>query len=181
MSPHTKGRISLDPHSGVPVHEIATLADLDAAIIGADCAGAHHRAYLMRQFKAGRIALVDVQRSTSARYFKRFAGQCRRPALVVVGADDGLGDGPEAWRLAGRMLRWAKAVIIHGAGGAIREYELAVVVAQRHRRALLIECEGAALPAWEALARAAVHLDFVLLIPPLDGVHPLPSSRAVAH
>ena len=181
MSRYTTSRISLDPHSGVPVHEIDTLADLDAAIIGADCAGAHHRAYLFRQLRAGRIALIGVQRSTSARYFKQFAAQCRCPALVVVGADDGLHDGPEAWPLAARLIRWAKAIIIHGAGGAIREYEFAVITAQRHRRALLIECESGALPAWQSLAKAAVHPDFALVIPPLDGVHPLPSSRAVAH
>jgi hypothetical protein len=78
---------------------------------------------------------------------------------------------------------WAKVIIVHGAAGDIAHYEFTCVLAQRHRRVLLVECESAALPAWTALATAAHarHVELVLQIPPLGGVHPLPSSAAAPH
>ena len=100
-------RFFLDPHSGVPVYETNTLADLDDLIIETQRAGAPGRAHLLRQLKSGRITLLDLQRSSSATLFKKFAAQCgSHPALVLVGADDAVGDGPEAWPETGHDRRW---------------------------------------------------------------------------
>jgi hypothetical protein len=174
-------RVLLNP-SGVPVCEISSPADLDAMIIGADRIGAHHRAHLWRQQKAKRVVVMDVQRTTSARDFKRFAAPSRAyPTLVVVGADDGLHDGPEAWPIAPRLIRWSSVVILHGAAAAVSDYELAVVAAERHGRTLLVECESAALPAWKMLADAAPNVEFVWLFLPRDQAHPLQSPSTSAH
>jgi hypothetical protein len=178
-------RIFLDPHSGMPVYLIGTPADLDDAIIEAERAGAPGRAHLLRQFKSGRLVLLDVQRSTSARLFETFAAQCGAlPALAIVGADEALQDGPEEWPLTKRMVRWARAAILHAAGSDVGWYEIACVAAELYRRVLLVECTSAALPAWNAIAQAACgrrDLDYVLEILPMGGVHPLPTPAAPSH
>jgi hypothetical protein len=169
----------------MPVYSTDTLADLDECIIALERAGAPGRAHVVRQFKNGRLTLLDVQRSTSARVFKTFAAQCgTQPALVIIGADDGCYDGPEAWPLTARLFRWAEAVVLHGAGSNVDYYELVCVLAERHRRALLVECASSALPAWKAIARPAYDrhdVNVVLEVLPLGGVHPLPSPPAPAH
>jgi hypothetical protein len=164
--------------SGAIIQQINSSADLPGAIVFAEQVGAHHRAYLLRQRMAGRIGLYEVFRDTSARLFKRFASAAGPgPMLLVVGADDGLNDGPEAWPLAQRMIRWASAIVLHGTGAEIVHYEWAVQGAEVHRRALLIECASATLPAWEALILAATHRPAVMKITPRSGPHPIEAPR----
>jgi hypothetical protein len=172
-------RLSLTS-SGAVVQHVDSEADLPAAIAHAEQAGAFGRAYLMRQRLTGRIGLFEVFRDTSATTFKRFVAISHgQSAVVVVGADDGMSDGPEAWPLAHRMVRWANSIILHGAGPELIHYQLAVAGAVQHGSLLFIECESAALPAWESLILAARHRPVVLKIVPKGGQHPVSAPRVL--
>jgi hypothetical protein len=157
---------------------IENAADLAAAISINEQAGAIGQAYLMRALMAGRIAFFSLLPDSSSSSFKAFQRlTSRRPAVALVGDDDGFDRGPDGWRLAERALRWATAVLVHGAGAEIGHYEAAIVAAELVRRTLVIECSSATLDAWTALVRAAPHRPMVLVIVPRGGVHPLPMDK----
>jgi hypothetical protein len=176
MNAHTRPRLELSV-SGTLVQHLDHADQLPAAIALAEQIGAGHRAHLLRARRAGRIALYEVFRETSASTFKRLAAVTRRHAtLVVVGGDDGRHDGPEAWPLAIRMIRWARAVVLHGSGAEVWHYELAIEGAELHRTALLIECEAAALGAWQELIVAHSRDVALIKIVP-HGEHPVANER----
>ena len=75
-------------------------------------------------------------------------------------------------------MRWARAVIIHGAGAQLSHYELAIMKAERVHRVLFVECSKATLPDWLALVRSAPHQPATLVISPDgDGPHPFPVRK----
>ena len=84
----------------------------------------------------------------------------------------GAGDGPEAWPLARRLVRWARALILHGAGDELWHYEIANREAEVHSASLLVECEGNALDAWQRPILATPHRPKI--VP--RGPHPLSSK-----
>jgi hypothetical protein len=174
----TGPRLTLSP-SGTLIQHVTSSEELPAAIALAEQVGAPHRAHLLRARRDGRIALFEVFRETSAGTFKKFVALVRRqPALVVVGGDDGRGDGPSAWPIARRMFRWANVIILHGSGAECWHYELAIEGAELHRRALLVECEAAALDAWQALI-AAHSRDVALIKIVPAGPHPVVAERGL--
>jgi hypothetical protein len=161
---------------------INTPAELAQAIVLAEAQGAHGFAHLARALAAGRIAFQPLMTDVSASRVKAFARLTRhRPAVILIGDDDGLDRGPSGWRLAERALAWARAVLLHGAGAEIIHYEGAIMAAQLTGRCLIVECSSATLPAWETLAKAAPHRPRTLIIRPRGGVHPIPMARGAMH
>jgi hypothetical protein len=159
---------------GQPQLLIENLDDLAAAIVLNEQVGAIGQAYLMRALRAGRIAFQPLLPETSSSRFKAFArATSRRPAIVLIGDDDGFDRGPSGWRLTERALRWANSVLLHGAGAALVHYEMAIVAAEAGRRVLVIECGSATLDAWVTLVRAAAHQPATVVIIPRGGAHPL--------
>jgi hypothetical protein len=160
---------------GQPKLLIETLDDLAAAIVLNEQVGAIGQAHLMRALRAGRIAFQPLLPDTSSSRFKAFArATFRRPAIVLIGDDDGFDRGPQGWRLAERALRWADRVLLHGAGAELAHYEAAILAAEHRHRVLVIECSSATLDAWAALVRGAPHRPATMVIVPRGGVHPLP-------
>jgi hypothetical protein len=164
------------------VFHVESQADLARAIVLAEAQGALGFAHLGRALSAGRIAFQPLPTDISASRFKAFARLTRnRPSVVLIGDDAGFEEGPDGWRLAGRAIAWAKAVMIHAAGAEVVHYESAIVAAQITGRCLVIECGTATLPAWVALVRAAPHKPPSLIVRPRGGVHPLPVRREGLH
>lgn len=105
------------------------------------------------------------------------------PALLVLTADCDLSRvGPDEFPFAARALRWARAVLVHAAGGQEVHYEMAVAGARMHRRLVLVETCTAHLAAWTALALRTVPPSRVLHIAPPPGqVHPVPPPAGGVH
>jgi hypothetical protein len=149
------------------------------AIVQTQQAGAIGQAHLMRALAAGRIAYLPVLPDSSATKFKAFArAVAHRPAVTLIGDDDGFDRGPDGWTLAHRAVRWARSVLLHAAGAEFSHYEGAIEAAQIMGRVLVIECCTATLDAWAALVGAAAHRPSVLVIVPRGGVHPVTPSRS---
>jgi hypothetical protein len=157
---------------------VDTFDDLPEAIRLNEAAGAIGQAHLLRALRQGRSAYFPLLPDSSSSKFKAFiraAGQ--RPAIVLIGDDDGFDRGPQGWSLTDRAIAWARHIMIHGAGAEIVHYEAAVFAAQLAGRCLVVECSSATLPAWIALARMAAHRPPTLIIEPRNGIHPLPIDR----
>jgi hypothetical protein len=127
--------------------------DIPAAISRFQLAGAGHRVPLLRALYEGRIAHLELQRSGSAGLFKRWAAMIRLPGMVLLGDDDhAVNDGPDAWPIARRVLRWARFVLIHGGAGAPEHYELAIQLTKQHGRLVLVESASTRISDWEDAA-----------------------------
>jgi hypothetical protein len=112
--------------------------------------------------------------------FKAF---CRntsgRPAIVLVGDDDGMDLGAAGWPLAPRVLRWAKRVMLHAAGAEKRHYRAAVTAATLYHQVAIIECNTATFDSWAAALHALRVPPPTLVIWPHEGVHPIPLDRGM--
>ena len=81
-------------------------------------AGAEHRVPILRAFYRGEIAHLKIWRNESASTFKRWAAAIQPPGLVLIGDDDhAASDGPEAWPIARRVIRWGRFILIHAGAG----------------------------------------------------------------
>jgi hypothetical protein len=120
-----------------------------------------------------RIALGLITRAASPfpGGLVKSAERRRTPVLLIIGDDpiDGVSLGPDGWLCARRLSGWARFALIHGAGGEASHYKTAVLEAELHRAAALIECSSETLPLWRDFLRAP----HKLLIPPRAGVHPI--------
>jgi hypothetical protein len=162
-----------------PHLRIQTAADLNNAIITTEQVGAIGLAYLLRAVRDGRCACFPLLPDTSNNELKRFIhGASRRPAIALIGDDDGMDRGPAGWRLAKRAIDWARSVVVHASGAELDHYAGAVVAAHLVRRVLIIECSSATAPRWAEMVQAARPPPSVLVIQPPPGAsHPIPVPR----
>lgn len=101
-----------------------------------------------------------------------------RPVLVIIGDDDYASTGPVGWPDATKLMRWARFVILHGAGGEPGHYSAAVMAAQVHHRALMIETDTAHLDAWRALVMRIRPNGAGLIVRTRPGAPPHPMMHA---
>jgi hypothetical protein len=73
------------------------------------------------------------------------------PVVVMINDDGPFWLGPDGWACAERALRWARGAMLHGAGGEIEHYKLALAGAMARRRFLIVGTSSTLLPAWEQL------------------------------
>jgi hypothetical protein len=161
------------------IPQVRAWGDIPRAIAISEGAGAIGQAHLLRALYAGRIAFLPMPADTSTTKFKQWArATVGRPAVALVGDDDGFDAGPSAWRTTERAVKWARSVLIHAAGAEIHHYETAILAAELVHRVLIIECSTATLGAWVRLVRDASHRPTALVIRPRVGVHPAPLDRS---
>ena len=163
--------------------EINSWQDLNRGIDVMQRAGAVGTAHLLRALASGRIAMLPIQPEESASKVKAFARlTSHRPSIILIGDDDGRDLGPSRWSQARRAVRWARSVVIHGAGAQLFHYELAIEKAELVGRVLVVECSKATLPDWIALVTSAPHRPATLVISPDgDGPHPFPIRKEALH
>lgn len=153
-------------------------SDLPRAIALMQQVGAEHRVRLLRALYNGQIAHLEIQREGCAGKLKRFLATVRRPALVLIGDDDDHATGPAGWPTAERLLRWARQVVVHGAGAEPAHYEAAVLATQIVGRFVLIECNSTMAPAWiDAVQRWAPAAAKVAVRVPEGIQHPAPIRK----
>jgi hypothetical protein len=161
------------------IPQVRAWADLPRAIAISEGAGAIGQAHLLRALYTGRIAFLPMPADTSTTKFKDWTrGTAGRPAVALIGDDDGCEAGPSAWRTADRAVKWARSVLIHGAAAEIHHYETAIVAAELIHRILIIECGSATLDAWVRMVKTAPHRPTTMVIVARDGVHPVPVDRS---
>jgi hypothetical protein len=158
-------------------------ADLSRAIVLCEAADAPGTAHLLRALASGRIALLPLLPEESSTKFKQWIRLTKhRPAVVLIGDDDGFARGANGWAQSKRAVEWARSVMLHASGAELVHYELALLSAELSHRTLVVECDTATLPGWIELVRAAPHRPNTLLItPPEDEHHPEPVRREGLH
>lgn len=102
--------------------------------------------------------------------------QAGLPAVVVLGDDDYRTSGPSGWPAADKALSWAKAAVIHAAGGRPEHYAAAVADAQRFGRLVLIETADVAADDWILAAKEAGIVNLGAIRVPPGGCHPADAS-----
>ena len=140
--------------------------------------GEQFRTPLLRALQHDLIALTVLGTGQAPPLAK--LDHTQRPAVVVlVDDDDATRVGPNGWRYAARVMRWARGAFLHGTGGTPQHYELAVLVAQQVRHLVLVETSSNQLDAWQALALRSIPPKHIVRIePPNGGVHPVPTPRS---
>lgn len=116
---------------------------------------------------AGRIPLriLDMERD-------------RKPLLVGLNGDGGGPATPDAFPQAQRLMRWARCIVLHGAGGEAVHYQCAVEAARVVGRVLIAETTATVLPDWVALKAQIVPKTPGLVIAARDGLHPVETVPA---
>lgn len=149
---------------------------LSDAINRAQHLGSHAYIPILEAVRAGRIACVFVTRRdgmVSNRTLKTFA----RPVMVIVGDDDHAATGPAGWPTTAPLMRWTRAVMVHGAGAEPDHYKAAVAGTEAHGRFVLVETSSQHVPAWMTCAADRVAVAIV----PRNGPHPVMPNREAMH
>ena len=98
------------------------------------------------------------------------------PRLVILSDDHFAAGGPTIWPQAKRLLKWANALVLHGAAGRAADYERIAQLAVVHRQLLLAEIRFEHMQAWMELAAPEMPRLHILQIVPEGGQHPLPPA-----
>ncbi|WP_237214206.1 hypothetical protein [Falsiroseomonas oryziterrae] len=114
-------------------------------------AGELHEAVWLAAVQRGEIAAAAVEPGgrIPLRVLDTQPGQ--RPLLILLRGDGVTPVGPDGFPQARRILRWARAIILHGAGAEPQHYATAVASAMATGRAVIVETTTAHLPAWRAV------------------------------
>lgn len=132
---------------------------------------APHQLPLIRAVRDGRITLVIPERDTP--WPKRAVEAIRKPAILVLGDDDGRSIGPSGWRCANAAVRWPRSVLVHAAGGAAAHYEAVVAAALMVQRVLLVETDSEHVAEWRGLLERH-RIPGAVILPPNGQAHPAP-------
>jgi hypothetical protein len=138
------------------------------------CAGDYYHVPLIEAAKAGLIDLVF----TADRAARPPLGRMRRstrPVLFLLGDDDECSSGPDGWRCAQQLTRWARGAIVHGSGGKAEHYKLAISEALTVGRFLVVDTASRHVDAWMALLPRVQALAIV----PRQGSHPTDERETV--
>lgn len=182
---HVSDFAGFRPASTGPAHVLTardvTPERIALAITLAAAAGEGYRVPLLRHVASDTIALAVCGLGQTPPLAK--LDRTRRPALLVLTADDDSSRvAPDDFPHAARALRWARGVMLHGAGGEERHYEWATLAAQTYRRLVLVETCTRHLAVWSALALRTVPAARILHITTPPGqVHPVPPPAGAVH
>ncbi len=164
------------------LHRIKTRAQMAEAVRRMEQAGAGWHVPLLRAVMAGDLRAAFVAPGSRVPLSLLDMTRHPRPLAVVLMGDGGGPAEPAAFPQARRLLRWARFIVLHGAGGDAWHYGLAAAAAARFRRVVIAETTSAALPAWFALkaevAPATPGIGWT--VPPGQPAHPINAAPAGA-
>ena len=112
-------------------------------------AGYGFRNPIYRAALAGDAALVELM--PGARIPREVLWR-NAPTIIVANDDGGRSNGAGDFPDADKLMKWARRVIIHAAGGEAAHYQLAVDALREHGRVLFVETRTAHEVAWEEMA-----------------------------
>jgi hypothetical protein len=163
-----------------PHIRLDSFEDIRRVIILLEREGVAGQTYLLRCLHAGRIAYLPVPPDTSSSKFKAWVRlTAHEPAVACIGDDDGFDRGPGGWKITGRVVQWARSILLHRAGAELWHYEHLVRAAEVSGRALIVECSSSTLPLWIDLMKLTNRNAAVLLLrPPPGGTHPVSVDRS---
>ncbi len=148
-----------------------------SSIIALQVAGGEaFRAPLLRAAADGTLAVATAIGGIPipARVLKQ-----RHPTAVLLADDHPGAIGPNGWRQARKLARWAPLVVLHATGGQPEHYSMFAEAAVRHGRLLIVEIQSQHLPAWLDLVRLERKPGQVLCITPRPGEqHPISPAQA---
>ena len=152
-------------------------SDIDRLIALSVAQDAGHRAHLLRAVKRGEIITLEPHRKSHIP--KSVLRSAPLPTLVIIGDDDHASTGPAGWTATQRVLKWARAAMIHGAGADIRSYQMVIDMTVKYKRVALIETESRYVAAWGEvfLSKGIPSVGII----PSDGPHPIRLDRGAAH
>jgi len=127
---------------------------------------------LYRAAADGLLAMLHITDPTAA-FPHHLANRTGRPVVLLIGADPDVGKPPppHEWRCATEAAGWARAAMIHAAGGEPAHYREAVCATLAVGRFVLIETSSADSAAWLSIFRPLVR-GGIRLIYPTGGAHP---------
>jgi hypothetical protein len=136
---------------------------------------AAHAPFALPLYRAARDGLLNlIQPERGAQVPLKMLERPGRPIVVLIGDDDHQSTGPEAWACALRVRRWARAGMIHAAGGEAQHYENALAGALLTGRFLLVETSMVHHAGWKGFLDPRIP---TLNIISRTGVHPTPTAR----
>jgi hypothetical protein len=132
---------------------------------------------LLQAVQRGELGLLNVLRGNRAPRVPLDPKKNQKPLAVIICDDFGPSMGPSAFPAVQRLFRWAKWIMLHGAGGEGWHYEMAAEATLRMRRCLIVETTSAGLPAWAAFKLdVAPKTPFVCFRVPDASHHPMHGS-----
>ncbi|MBR0682221.1 hypothetical protein GXW74_17150 [Roseomonas eburnea] len=157
------------PHAG----------QLAAMIAWMSAWGVTYHVPLIRAAAARHLAVIHL--TAHNRVPEAMLSQAAVPLVVLVGADMPPHAGPSAIPQAEALMRWAGALIVHGAAGEPAHYAEAVRAALIKRRLLMVETATARQGEWAALReRVAPKLPALFIRTRPGVVHPIEAGPAGA-
>ena len=149
-------------------------------IVRVEQAGEGFRTPLLRAAAAGQLgfAMAVNGEPVLARILKRHS-----PTVVLLADDQPGATGPDGWRQARKLMRWAHSAVFHAAGGEAAHYQLFAEAALTCRRLLVVEMQIRHMPAWARLVERELPRLNLLRIVPQEGQHPIQGAPtgAVVH
>jgi hypothetical protein len=140
--------------------------------------GPQHLEAVFAAIRAGRLTFVVVPQGS--RYRSLPDNATNRPLLLVLGDDMDTSRGPGAFdtKTLRRALGSAGHVTVYAAGAEARHYATAVAAAQRHGKAVIVECQPHTESAWLAAAGRFAPGAGVLAITPNSARYQAHGGRA---
>lgn len=149
------------------------LADL---IWKSEQAGDTWHSPLYRAAREGNLNLLMVPPGERAPVSLLDPVKHRKPLVVILCGDPGdaaIHHGPDAFPQTIRFMRWARFIMLHGAGGEPVHYRMLAQAAAFTGRTLVVETDGVTLPAWMAFkARLAPQTPGIIVKPHPGVEHP---------
>ena len=160
------------------IHNPAEFARL---IVLSESMGDGYMTELLRPASRGDLNLIVLSRGTVQPPFYRLAKK-RRPIVALVGDDDYQTTGADGWACADRLRAWAAFAVVHGTGAQREHYTMAATLAAKVGRLLLIETSSDGAQQWAAfLHERSPALEFMGLLPPVPGSHPIMPNKGEVH
>ena len=172
----------LSPRPGVAVignaPRVSNRDVISETIVRLQQAGEGFRTPLLRAARDGALNLVMV---AGGEPVPARALAFQRPTVLLLADDHPDATGPDRWKQAAVLLRWARSGMFHATGGQELHYLGATVAAVGTGRLLLVEMRSEHHRAWFDLTRrVAPKLQLLNLLPVNGGVHPIAGPPAGA-
>jgi hypothetical protein len=150
---------------------LKTRAEMAALAVRLEQAGTGWYAPLIRKAMADQLRLLILPPGGQMQLSLLDMRRHPLPLVVILAGNDTDPAGPGHFPQAHRLMRWARALIVHGTEGHPFHYEFAAEAARTHGRVLMVETATAYLGDWIAFKSVVAPNTPGLIVAPPDGHH----------